>query len=222
MLDPFCGCGTAVAAAEKLGRQWLGIDVTHLAVALMKNRLKTAFDLEPGRDYGVVGEPVDAGSARALWEQDPYQFQFWAVSLLEAQPQSEQRRGADRGHRRAAVLHRRPTAYQPQDHGSGQGRAGVVAPGPGPQGGGGAGEGGLGTVHQPGRAPPGTCAPKRPAVGCTTPISGRRTTRRYSSVQFPSCWKAKASRFRRTRPRFQAAPRVRRAEGRQSTLGEAG
>ena len=97
ILDPFCGCGTAVAAAHKLGRQWLGIDVTHLAVALMKNRLKTAFDLDPGTDYDVVGEPQDAGSARALWEQDPYQFQFWAVSLLEAQPQSEQKRGADQG-----------------------------------------------------------------------------------------------------------------------------
>ena len=97
VLDPFCGCGTAMAAAQKLGRQWLGIDITHLAVALMKNRLRTAFDLEPGRDYAVVGEPQDAGGARALWEQDPYQFQFWAVSLLEAQPQSEQRRGADRG-----------------------------------------------------------------------------------------------------------------------------
>ncbi len=97
VLDPFCGCGTAVVAAHKLGRQWLGVDITHLAVALMKNRLKTAFDLEPGRDYQVVGEPVDVGSARALWEQDPFQFQFWAVSLLEAQPQSEQRRGPDRG-----------------------------------------------------------------------------------------------------------------------------
>ena len=97
VLDPFCGCGTAVAAAEKLDRRWVGIDITHLAVALMKSRLKTMFNLDPGRDYAVVGEPQDAGSARALWEQDPYQFQFWAVSLLEAQPQSEQKRGADRG-----------------------------------------------------------------------------------------------------------------------------
>ena len=93
VLDPFCGCGTAVAAAQKLNRRWMGIDVTHLAVALMKNRLKTGFNLEPGADYAVVGEPRDVGSARALWEQDPYQFQFWAVSLLEAQPQAEQRRG---------------------------------------------------------------------------------------------------------------------------------
>ncbi len=97
VLDPFCGCGTAVAVAQKLNRQWLGIDVTHLAVALMKSRLKTGFGLEPGKDYAVVGEPQDAGSARALWEQDPYQFQFWAVSLLEAQPQDQQKRGADRG-----------------------------------------------------------------------------------------------------------------------------
>ena len=97
VLDPFCGCGTAVAAAQKLDRQWIGIDVTHLAVALMKSRLKTAFDLEPVKDYDVVGEPQDEGGARALWEQDTYQFQYWAVSLLEAQPQQEQKKGADGG-----------------------------------------------------------------------------------------------------------------------------
>ena len=96
VLDPFCGCGTAIAAAENLKRQWLGIDVTHLAVALMKNRLKTAFNLAPGKDYEVLGEPVDVGSARALAEEDRYQFQFWAMSLLEARPR-EQKRGADRG-----------------------------------------------------------------------------------------------------------------------------
>ena len=97
VLDPFCGCGTAVAAAQKLNRQWVGIDITHLAVALMKNRLKTAFDLDPVKDYDVVGEPQDEGSAKALWEQNPYQFQYWAVSLLEAQPQQEQKKGADAG-----------------------------------------------------------------------------------------------------------------------------
>lgn len=97
VLDPFCGCGTAVVAAHKLGRQWLGIDITHLAVALLKNRLNTAFGLEAGRDYDVIGEPQDAGGARALWEQDPYQFQYWAVSLLQAQPQESSKRGPDRG-----------------------------------------------------------------------------------------------------------------------------
>ena len=97
VLDPFCGCGTAVAAAHNLGRQWMGIDITHLAVALMKNRLKTGFDLLPRRDYDVVGEPVDVGSARALAEQDRFQFEYWAMSLLEALPRERGRRGADRG-----------------------------------------------------------------------------------------------------------------------------
>ena len=97
VLDPFCGCGTAVAAAEKLKRNWIGIDVTHLAVALMKNRLRTAFDIVPGKDYEVVGEPVDVGSARALAEQDRYQFQFWAMSLLEALPRESGKKGADKG-----------------------------------------------------------------------------------------------------------------------------
>ena len=98
VLDPFCGCGTAVAAAENLKRRWIGIDVTHLAVALMKSRLRTAFDLHPGTDYEVVGEPTDVGGARALAEQDRYQFQYWAMSLLEAMPrEQDRRRGADRG-----------------------------------------------------------------------------------------------------------------------------
>ena len=97
VLDPFCGCGTAIAAAHKLNRSWIGIDITHLAVALMKNRLKTAFDILPGQDYQVVGEPVDVGSARALAEQDRFQFQFWAMSLLEAFPREQDKRGADRG-----------------------------------------------------------------------------------------------------------------------------
>ena len=97
VLDPFCGCGTAIAAAQKLNRRWLGIDITHLAVALMKNRLKTAFNILPGQDYRVVGEPVDVGSARALAEQDRFQFEFWAMSLLEAFPREQKKRGADQG-----------------------------------------------------------------------------------------------------------------------------
>ena len=97
VLDPFCGCGTAVAAAEKLKRQWIGVDVTHLAVALMKNRLKTAFNIVPGSDYEVVGEPADVGGARALAEQDRYQFEYWAMSLFEALPRDKKKRGADRG-----------------------------------------------------------------------------------------------------------------------------
>ena len=97
VLDPFCGCGTAVAAAQKLNREWIGIDITHLAVALLKSRLKTGFELVPGKDYEVVGEPVDVGSARALAEQDRFQFQYWAMSLLEALPRGDEKKGADRG-----------------------------------------------------------------------------------------------------------------------------
>ena len=98
VLDPFCGCGTAIAAAEKLNRSWIGIDITHLAVALMKNRLKTAFNILPGQDYQVVGEPTDVGGARALAEQDRFQFEFWAMSLLEAFPREQsKKKGADLG-----------------------------------------------------------------------------------------------------------------------------
>ena len=97
VLDPFCGCGTTVAAAENLGRRWAGIDITHLAVALMKHRLKSSFKISPSEDYEVVGEPVDVGGARALAEQDRYQFQYWALSLIGARPTGENRRGADQG-----------------------------------------------------------------------------------------------------------------------------
>jgi site-specific DNA-methyltransferase (adenine-specific) len=103
VLDPFCGCGTAIAAAQKLGRRWIGIDITHLSVALQKYRLKDAFGLEAGRDYKVVGEPEDVASARALAKQDRYQFQWWALSLVRARPlggaagRRAGRKGADKG-----------------------------------------------------------------------------------------------------------------------------
>ncbi|MCP2015305.1 site-specific DNA-methyltransferase (adenine-specific) [Deinococcus sp. HSC-46F16] len=86
VLDPFCGCGTAVAAAQKLGRQWRGIDITHLSVALMTARLERDFGLKPGKDFQVEGTPRDVGAARYLFERDPFQFQFWIVGLAGAQP----------------------------------------------------------------------------------------------------------------------------------------
>jgi len=96
VLDPFCGCGTTIAVAERLHRRWIGIDITHLAIALMKNRLHDTFDRELS-PYRVIGEPEDLASARALAEENRYQFQYWALSLVNARPEGEPRKGADRG-----------------------------------------------------------------------------------------------------------------------------
>jgi site-specific DNA-methyltransferase (adenine-specific) len=94
VLDPFCGCGTAVHAAQKLGRQWIGIDITHLAISLIEKRLKDAF---PGIAFEVHGTPKDLASARDLAERDKYQFQWWAVSMVEALPFGGKKKGADGG-----------------------------------------------------------------------------------------------------------------------------
>lgn len=86
VLDPFCGCGTATVAAEELKRRWIGIDVTHLAIALQKYRLKDVFNLIDKKDYQVLGQPEDLPSARQLALDDRYQFQWWAGSLIKAMP----------------------------------------------------------------------------------------------------------------------------------------
>ena len=86
VLDPFCGCGTAIAAAQKLNRRWIGIDITYLAISLQKYRLKDAFNILPGNDYQVIGEPVDLTSAKQLATDNRYQFQWWALGLIGAMP----------------------------------------------------------------------------------------------------------------------------------------
>lgn len=96
VLDPFCGCGTAISVAQRLNRRWIGIDVTHLAITLMKHRLHNAFGEEVRTSYDVVGEPADLAGAKALAAEDPYQFQWWALGLVNARP-VEQKKGADRG-----------------------------------------------------------------------------------------------------------------------------
>ncbi|KAF0177405.1 MAG: DNA methylase N-4/N-6 [Limisphaerales bacterium] len=95
VLDPFCGCGTAVHAAQKLKRKWIGIDITHLAISLIEKRLKDAF--KSGCDFDVHGTPQDLAAARDLAERDKYQFQYWAVSLVNAQPAQGRKKGADGG-----------------------------------------------------------------------------------------------------------------------------
>ncbi len=100
ILDPFCGCGTAIAAAQKLGRKWIGIDITHLSIALQKYRMEAMF---PGIKFKVVGEPKDIGAARQLASEDRYQFQWWALSLIRARPlggeagSREGKKGSDKG-----------------------------------------------------------------------------------------------------------------------------
>lgn len=94
VLDPFCGCGTTVHAAQKLNRQWIGIDVTHLAISLIERRLKDAF---PGIAFEVHGTPKDLESAHDLARRDKYQFQWWAVSMVGARPYGGKKKGADGG-----------------------------------------------------------------------------------------------------------------------------
>jgi site-specific DNA-methyltransferase (adenine-specific) len=94
VLDPFCGCGTTIHAAQKLGRRWVGIDITHLAISLIEKRLTDAF---PGIEYEVHGTPKDLEGARDLAARDKYQFQWWAGSLVGAIPFGGKKKGADSG-----------------------------------------------------------------------------------------------------------------------------
>ncbi len=94
VLDPFCGCGTAVHAAQTLKREWIGIDITHLAISLIEKRMKDAF---PGIIFEIHGTPKDLEGARNLAERDKYQFQWWACSLVNAQPYQGKKKGADSG-----------------------------------------------------------------------------------------------------------------------------
>lgn len=96
ILDPFCGCGTTVAVAERLKRRWIGIDITYLAIALMKTRLQDTFtgDLSP---YEVIGDPKDLSGAQALAQESRYQFEWWAVAKVGAYPAQDKKKGADHG-----------------------------------------------------------------------------------------------------------------------------
>lgn len=94
ILDPFCGCGTAVHAAQKLNRKWIGIDITHLAISLIEKRLRDAF---PDIEYKVEGTPKDFAGAENLSGRNPFQFEWWALSLIHAQPVNNKKKGSDGG-----------------------------------------------------------------------------------------------------------------------------
>jgi site-specific DNA-methyltransferase (adenine-specific) len=94
VLDPFCGCGTTIAAAHRLKRKWIGIDITYAAISVIRNRFKQRYGIEIANIAGAA--PVTAQDAAALAEADPYQFQWWALDLVGARP-TEQKKGADKG-----------------------------------------------------------------------------------------------------------------------------
>lgn len=99
VLDPFCGCGTAVVAAQRMGRKWIGIDVTYLAIAEIVYRLSTETEAVRDVDYKLIGAPRDEMSARKFFEQTAPQnhkpFEMWGVHLVEGEPQ--EKKGSDKG-----------------------------------------------------------------------------------------------------------------------------
>ena len=97
VLDPFCGCGTTVQVAQKLNRRWIGIDITHLAIGLIKTRLDDTYGPEVRKTYEVIGEPTDVRGAEQLALENKYQFQYWALGLCGARPTEGIKKGADRG-----------------------------------------------------------------------------------------------------------------------------
>lgn len=96
VLDPFCGCGTTIASAQRLKRRWVGIDITNLAIGLIRHRLRDAYGEDIAMSYDVIGEPVSVADAATLAASDPYQFQWWALGLVGARP-AEGKKGADQG-----------------------------------------------------------------------------------------------------------------------------
>jgi DNA modification methylase len=97
VLDPFCGCGTTIQVAQRLNRRWIGIDITHLAIGLIKTRLDDAYGPAIRSTYEVIGEPTDVAGAAQLAEENKYQFQYWALGLCGARPTEGIKKGADRG-----------------------------------------------------------------------------------------------------------------------------
>jgi site-specific DNA-methyltransferase (adenine-specific) len=95
VLDPFCGCGTAVAVAQRLNRKWIGIDITYLAIDIIEKRLQKS-GLQEGKDFIIDGAPADEFSAEKLAETNPFQFQYWAISRIPGGMPNERKTG-DKG-----------------------------------------------------------------------------------------------------------------------------
>ncbi|WP_424833003.1 DNA methyltransferase [Ruegeria sp.] len=81
VLDPFCGCGTTLHAAQAMGRKWIGVDVAVQAMRVVQDRLINEFS---DIDFEVFGIPQSADSARYLAEKHPFKFEEWAVAAVGA------------------------------------------------------------------------------------------------------------------------------------------
>lgn len=90
VLDPFCGCGTTIDAAQKLGREWVGIDITFLSIDLIQDRLERTYGPEIRDTYELTGVPKEVAAAQQLFRESPFEFERWAVSLVHAQPNEKQ------------------------------------------------------------------------------------------------------------------------------------
>ena len=97
VLDPFCGCGTTISVAQRLRRQWIGIDITFLAVDLIDKRLRGTYGEDIRHTYDVRGIPRDVGGASALFRDNPFDFERWAVSLVGGQPHQRAEQAGDKG-----------------------------------------------------------------------------------------------------------------------------
>ncbi|MDP8931985.1 MAG: restriction endonuclease [Actinomycetota bacterium] len=97
VLDPFCGCGTTIAVAQRLRRQWVGIDITYLAVDLIDKRLRDTYGDDVRATYEVRGIPRDVDGARALFQANPFDFERWAVSRVDGQPHQRSEQAGDKG-----------------------------------------------------------------------------------------------------------------------------
>jgi site-specific DNA-methyltransferase (adenine-specific) len=151
VMDPFCGCGTALTVAERLHRRWIGIDITHLAITLIKKRLHDTFGEELS-DYEVIGDPKDWTSATALAEVNRHQFEWWALSLVDAQPAQDKKKGPDTGIDGYIYFFRRRLGQSQENRGAGEKRARDPQPDRGLAGRHGAGERGHRRFFEPQRA----------------------------------------------------------------------
>jgi DNA modification methylase len=90
VLDPFCGCGTTVDAAQKLGRRWIGMDITTIAIDLIDARLRHTYTENIQGTYEILGIPKDIEGAKALFDHSPFEFERWCVMQVDGQPNEKQ------------------------------------------------------------------------------------------------------------------------------------